>query len=79
MEIQQELKEKQMTEIEKFNNEKKENINEQSSKKQLGIDFINNTAETQYTYNFSWMGRPIIQFPQDMIAMQEIIWEVNLI
>lgn len=28
----------------------------------------------KYAYNFSWMGRPIIQFPQDMVAMQEIIW-----
>lgn len=31
----------------------------------------------KYTYNFSWMGRPIIQTPQDMIAMQEIIWLVK--
>ncbi|MEO5783651.1 MAG: cephalosporin hydroxylase family protein [Ginsengibacter sp.] len=31
----------------------------------------------QYSYNFSWMGRPIIQYPQDMIAMQEIIWEIQ--
>lgn len=31
----------------------------------------------QYSYNFSWMGRPIIQYPQDMIAMQEIIWSVK--
>lgn len=31
----------------------------------------------QYSYNFSWMGRPIIQYPQDMIAMQEIIWEIK--
>ena len=30
-----------------------------------------------YTYNFSWLGRPIIQYPQDMIALQEIIWEVK--
>ncbi|HLX93592.1 MAG TPA: cephalosporin hydroxylase family protein [Puia sp.] len=30
---------------------------------------------SQYSYNFSWMGRPIIQYPQDMIAMQEIIWD----
>lgn len=28
----------------------------------------------KYAYNFSWMGRPIIQFPQDMVAVQEIIW-----
>lgn len=34
-------------------------------------------ADYRYTYNFNWMGRPIIQLPQDMIAMQEIIWEVK--
>jgi len=33
--------------------------------------------KAQYSYNFSWMGRPIIQYPQDMIAMQEIIWDVR--
>lgn len=33
--------------------------------------------KAQYSYNFSWMGRPIIQYPQDMIAMQEIIWELK--
>ena len=32
---------------------------------------------SQYSYNFSWMGRPIIQYPQDMIAMQEIIWDIK--
>jgi len=31
----------------------------------------------KYAYNFTWMGRPIIQFPQDMVAMQEIIWNVR--
>lgn len=30
-----------------------------------------------YTYNFSWLGRPIIQYPQDMVAMQELIWKVK--
>jgi cephalosporin hydroxylase len=33
--------------------------------------------KAQYSYNFSWMGRPIIQYPQDMIAMQEIIWDLK--
>src|SRR5664279_1400694 len=33
--------------------------------------------KAKYSYNFTWMGRPIIQYPQDMIAMQEIIWEVK--
>jgi cephalosporin hydroxylase len=35
------------------------------------------TAKHKYTYNFTWMGRPIIQFPQDILAMQEIIWRVQ--
>ena len=30
-----------------------------------------------YSYNFRWMGRPIIQYPQDMVAMQEILWDVR--
>lgn len=33
--------------------------------------------KNKYSYNFKWMGRPVIQFPQDLIAMQEIIWEVK--
>ncbi len=28
----------------------------------------------KYSYHFSWLGRPIIQYPQDILAMQEIIW-----
>lgn len=39
--------------------------------------FIEESNKAQYSYNFSWMGRPIIQYPQDMIAMQEIIWEIK--
>jgi cephalosporin hydroxylase len=31
----------------------------------------------KYSYNFSWMGRPIIQYPQDVFAMQELIWAVQ--
>jgi len=38
---------------------------------------FNRVCEYRYSYNFLWMGRPIIQFPQDMVAMQEIIWEVK--
>lgn len=30
-----------------------------------------------YTYNFSWLGRPLIQYPQDMVGMQELIWTIK--
>lgn len=36
--------------------------------------WIREIARHKYAYNFSWMGRPLIQFPQDMVAMQQIIW-----
>ncbi|MBX9963556.1 MAG: cephalosporin hydroxylase family protein [Burkholderiales bacterium] len=39
------------------------------------IDWIVDSSKHRYTYNFRWLGRPIIQFPQDMIALQEIIWD----
>jgi cephalosporin hydroxylase len=34
-------------------------------------------CEYRYSYNFTWLGRPIIQFPDDIVAMQEIIWRVK--
>ncbi len=45
--------------------------------KSISNDFVKLTGKYKYTYNFSWLGRPIIQFPQDMIAMQEIVWQVK--
>jgi cephalosporin hydroxylase len=41
------------------------------------MDFLKNSIHNKYSYNFSWMGRPIIQYPQDIIAMQEIIWKIK--
>lgn len=37
--------------------------------------FTEQSIRCQYSYNFSWLGRPIIQYPQDMVAIQEVIWE----
>ena len=39
--------------------------------------FVKASMAVQYSYNFTWLGRPIIQYPQDMVAMQEILWEVQ--
>jgi cephalosporin hydroxylase len=35
------------------------------------------TYAYKYSYNFTWLGRPIIQYPQDILALQEIIWKVK--
>jgi cephalosporin hydroxylase len=44
---------------------------------ELTLKWLVESAKVKYSYNFAWMGRPIIQYPQDMIAMQEIIWKVQ--
>jgi cephalosporin hydroxylase len=36
--------------------------------------FLKETIRSQYSYNFYWLGRPIIQYPQDIVAMQELVW-----
>jgi len=47
------------------------------SLKDAAAKFNEASNKAQYSYNFSWMGRPIIQYPQDMIAMQELIWQIK--
>ena len=43
----------------------------------ISSKFAAETILAGYSYNFTWMGRPIIQYPQDMVAMQEIIWDIK--
>lgn len=33
--------------------------------------------DTKYVYSFAWFGRPVIQLPEDMIRIQELIWELK--
>ncbi|AIQ98267.1 cephalosporin hydroxylase family protein [Prochlorococcus sp. MIT 0801] len=63
-----------------FQNEVSENLKKLSSAdelKRFSKDWINAAAPYRYTYNFSWLGRPIIQFPNDSWALQEIIWKTK--
>jgi cephalosporin hydroxylase len=45
--------------------------------RRLSREWVRATTPFRYTYNFSWLGRPVIQFPQDLMAMQEIIWRTK--
>lgn len=51
------------------------------ARNKLLLDAANSFTEAsigaRYSYNFSWMGRPIIQYPQDIVAMQELIWLIK--
>ena len=63
-----------------FQKEVFERIKE-NSKNSLLVDtannFIRESINSKYSYNYSSLGRPIIQYPQDMIAIQEIIWKTK--
>lgn len=45
--------------------------------KVLSRAWLEASMRRQYVYNFNWLGRPIIQYPQDMVAMQELVWQVK--
>lgn len=56
-------------------NVKRNALNDNFSK--ASKEFIGESVAAKYSYNFSWFGRPIIQYPQDVMALQEIIWSVQ--
>jgi cephalosporin hydroxylase len=66
--------------VEAYKQECKDRVAAQGKNKALldiSSKFAAETIRAGYSYNFTWMGRPIIQYPQDMIAMQEIIWDIK--
>ncbi len=64
----------------KFRKECSEHIKMQSESKDFiscTKQWINLSFQFKYMYNFEIQGRPIIQYPQDIVAMQELIWEIK--
>lgn len=53
------------------------NVSSQKEMCQAAKEFMRTSTQPKYSYNFSWMGRPIIQYPQDIVAVQELIWKVR--
>lgn len=43
----------------------------------LSQQWLQESMAKRYVYNFDWLGRPVIQYPQDMAAVQEIIWRTR--
>lgn len=69
-----------MDPIQSFHHEVEENIrglaNDQALQA-LSRDWLRDVARHKWSYNFTWMGRPAIQLPNDAWAMQELIWEIK--
>lgn len=69
-----------MSEVAKFFSEVQQNIEglgQDLAVQGLSNIWIREITRHKYAYNFTWMGRPIIQLPQDIMALQEIIMRVQ--
>ena len=63
-----------------FSNERTQAIESYSKEREwmdLSKKWTIHSFNKKYMYNFEWLGRPIIQMPIDMVAMQELIWKVK--
>ena len=45
--------------------------------RRVSLDWFEASCRLHYSYQFDWLGRPIIQYPQDVVALQEIMWAVR--
>jgi cephalosporin hydroxylase len=69
-----------MNQVEEFKKERAEAkaaMKQDAELKQKSVEWMLLSDKYKYTYNFSWMGRPIIKYPQDIQIMQELIWDVK--
>lgn len=69
-----------MNAVEQFQQERLERLASFSTDttfRGLSSAWLEASMRRKYVYNFDWMGRPIIQYPQDMVAVQELIWKVR--
>lgn len=69
-----------MNPIKQFEEERRRRIDafgEDEGLRRLSKDWLQASMGRRYGYNFNWLGRPIIQYPQDMVAIQELVWAVR--
>jgi len=69
-----------MDPITRFNKERKEAIKlmgKDNELKKKSLEWIIASHKYNYHYNFTWLGRPIIHYPNDVMLLQEIIWDIK--
>lgn len=66
--------------IQQFDSERQSRLVTYSQDKnfqEYSREWLQQSMHRKYVYNFDWLGRPVIQYPQDMWAVQDIIWRVK--
>lgn len=69
-----------MNPIEEFQSERENRIKAYGTDielKRAANKWVTASMRKKYVYNFSWLGRPIIQYPEDIVGLQEIIWKTR--
>jgi cephalosporin hydroxylase len=69
-----------MSQVEEFRAQVRRNIDglgQDKDMRDLSRIWLRDSLKHQYTYNFQWLSRPIIQYPQDILAMQELVWQIR--
>jgi len=69
-----------MNQIRRFREECQTEIREQGEDpgfRRASRDWLVAATRHKYSYHFTWLGRPIIQLPQDVLAMQELLWAIQ--
>ena len=66
-----------MNEFEKRNHEMVTAMSVDMDLQEKACSLFTAANKHEYSYHFRWLGRPIIQYPQDIVAIQELIWEVQ--
>lgn len=69
-----------MDPIKQFEAERQQRITalgEDREMQALSSQWLQMSMAKMYVYNFSWLGRPIIQYPQDIVGFQEVVWDVK--
>ena len=69
-----------MDEIERFAAEVSANVDRlmvDADVQALSRAWLTEATRRRYSYSFAWLGRPVIQMPQDLVAVQELIWQIR--
>ena len=67
----------QNKEFQKRNRDFVKSMKRDSHLRKLSHEWFDSVFNYEYSYHFRWLGLPIIQFPQDIVGLQEIIWKIK--
>lgn len=69
-----------MSDADQFSRERKEaiqNLANDNELRRLSLQWMIAADRHKYSYNFLWLGRPIIKLPADVVVLQELIWQTR--